>query len=620
LLAPSNLERTHLSLLPRLRRTLLVVCTFAAVWAIVVRSTGGFALYLAGTRLSSRRPGPAALLALLSGVAAWMLSPPSERRAALRQAPALALRLLERLNDMPASFAPILVLLTSAIVVGLGVTKGAVAAGGSDSYGYVSQAHLWATGTLRIAQPIAREMNWPFAMEALAPLGYRPAPQGTDIVPIYAPGLPIVMALFERLGGRKAVFLVVPLLGGVAVWATYLMGRRLAGPAVGVSAAILLATSPVFLFQVMFPMSDVPVAAWWALVLALVLIDRRWAAALAGVVAGLAILTRPNLVFLLMMPGVLLVSHAVRERSLVGPAAQRLWLFAAGIVPACLAVALINTSWYGSPLSSGYGPLDTLYRWENLGPNLRRYPRWLIESQTPVVILALAAPFLLPIRQREASAGPSPRRIAAVWLAFAAAVFGCYVFYMPFDAWWYLRFLLPAFPALFVLISVTLVGVVARLVPRVHAVASAVLVALLGWHGVSYASRGVFHLGEGEQKYAAVGEYISRRLPGRAALICMQHSGSVRYYSGRLTVRYDWIPPSRLDTVLTDLRRLGYQPYFLLEGWEEQAFRERFSENRLGALDWPPIARLDHPSAVRIYDPTDGLAATRRERPTEVFR
>jgi hypothetical protein len=157
-------------------------------------------------------------------------------------------------------------------------------------------------------------------------------------------------------------------------------------------------------------------------------------------------------------------------------------------------------------------------------------------------------------------------------------------------------------------------------VPRVHGVATAVLVALLGWHGVSYASRDVFHFRESEQKYAAVGEYVSQRLPDRAALICMQHSGSVRYYSGRLTVRYDWIPPARLDTVLTDLRRLGYHPYFLLEEWEARAFRERFAENRLSALDWPPIARLDHPSDVRIYDPADGLAATRQERPTDVFR
>ena len=50
---------------------------------------------------------------------------------------------------------------------------------------------------------------------------------------MYAPGLPMQMALFESLGGRDAVFYVMPLLAGVAVWATYALGRV---PAGGVSA------------------------------------------------------------------------------------------------------------------------------------------------------------------------------------------------------------------------------------------------------------------------------------------------------------------------------------------------------------------------------------------------
>ena len=63
----------------------------------------------------------------------------------------------------------------------------------------------------------------------------------------------MVMAVFERVAGSGAVFYVVPLLGGAAVWATYLMGAVTAGPAVGLAAAVLLATSPVFLYQLMTP-------------------------------------------------------------------------------------------------------------------------------------------------------------------------------------------------------------------------------------------------------------------------------------------------------------------------------------------------------------------------------
>jgi hypothetical protein len=83
----------------------------------------------------------------------------------------------------------------------------------------------------------------------------------------------------------------------------------------------------------------------------------------------------------------------------------------------------------------------------------------------------------------------------------------------------------------------------------------------------------------------------------------MQQSGSVRYYSGRLTLRFDWIPPDKLDRVVADLVRLDYHPYVLLEQWEEPNFREQFSRSsRAGALDWPPVASLDHSTPVLIYD------------------
>src|SRR5437660_1517466 len=82
-----------------------------------------------------------------------------------------------------------------------------------------------------------------------------------------------------------ALFRVVPLLGALAVWATYAMGRRLGGPLVGAASSVLLAASPSFLFEVTSPTSDVPVTAWWAATLGLLLIDGPAAALAAGVAA-----------------------------------------------------------------------------------------------------------------------------------------------------------------------------------------------------------------------------------------------------------------------------------------------------------------------------------------------
>jgi hypothetical protein len=224
-----------------------------------------------------------------------------------------------------------------------------------------------------------------------------------------------------------------------------------------------------------------------------------------------------------------------------------------------------------------------------------------------VVLLALAAPFLLGRRAATDVRWPGPRALIVTWLLFIAAVISCYAFYAPFEVWWYLRFLLPAFPPLLVLTSIGLLGVAARLARDAGGLAAAVIVALLAWHGVRFASNhAAFRLHEGERKYVAVGEYIAARLPERAVLLCMQYSGSIRYYSGRLTVRYDWIPENRLDSVIDEFRGHGYHPYIVLEQPEIQAFHRRFrGRSELAALDWAPRARLRHDSAVAIYDPAD---------------
>ena len=177
---------------------------------------------------------------------------------------------------------PFVAAMAAGAVVMTGPTKGSFVAVASDPCGYVSQAHLWATGSLDVPEPLMQEMRDVAPPEAFAPLGWRPNTRQDGIVPTYAPGLPIVMGAFERFGGRNAVFFVVPLLGGIAVWATFLLGRSIWGSATAVSGALLLATSPVFLVQLTGPpMSDLPSAAWWVLALALVTFDST-TAVLAG--------------------------------------------------------------------------------------------------------------------------------------------------------------------------------------------------------------------------------------------------------------------------------------------------------------------------------------------------
>ena len=489
--------------------------------------------------------------------------------------------------------------LASIAVVGAGLLGGVRVAGGADSFGYVSQAHMWAAGTLAVEQPLTAELTDLVPRVALAPLGYRPDPRGPANVPIYSPGLPMLMAAFERAAGPRAVFVVVPLLGGLAVWATFIMGRRLANDRVGAAAAVLLASNPSVLSQLMFPESDVPIMMWWAVCLALLARAGKGAAFAAGLAAGCAILTRPNLVPVAIVPGAWLLWTAASSRT--RHAASRVALFGLAALPACLVVAALNARWYGSPLLSGYGTLEELFAWSSLGPNLARYPKWIVDSLTPLVLLAPLAPLFVSDRGQRRDDEPGKRGLAMMWLLFAGAVTACYLFYLPWDDPGFVRFLLPAFPPLVVLAAAVLVTLSARLPTRLAIVVPLIVVGLIAMRGgVRAYEQNIVHQ-RVETRYAIVGEYLSAHLPERAVLLAMQHSGSARYYSGRITIRYDVIPPGNIEPLLARLRQLGYEPYVLLDEGEESAFRDRFSAHSpIGALDWAPMAQLRSPR-VNLY-------------------
>jgi 4-amino-4-deoxy-L-arabinose transferase-like glycosyltransferase len=432
-------------------------------------------------------------------------------------------------------------------------------------------------------------------------------------VPAYPPGLPLMMAGFQWAAGRDAVYFVVPLLGGLLVWSAFQLGRTVGGSGVGLATAVLTATAPAVLFQLMLPMSDVPVAAWWALALWLLLVERPLAAFAAGLAAGLAVLTRPNHVFYVLVPALYLLWLALRESTSVP--LRRLVAFVAGVVPACLAVAAINTWVYGSPLTSGSGRLSEFYSIGTVIPNLQRYLSWMVESNTPVFLAAFLAPFLTTMAARV-NHRVAPRSVLVMLLAFGAYVFASYLIFFVFEDWWYLRYVLAAYPPLFALTSLTSLTLLRRFVPRYATVAMVALLVALGWRGYHYArDRGAYAFRAGEHKYSAVGNYVARTFPKNAVFICFQYSGSIHYYSGRMTVRYDWIPPYELDGVFADLERLGYEPYILLDTAEEDEFRKRYAGTaRVVALDRPPLATLLHTSPASIF------AASVAENPAARFR
>src|SRR5262249_8007144 len=141
----------------------------------------------------------------------------------------------------------------------LGIAYATTVAGAADPYGYVSQADLWLKGPLKISQPWMQQAPWPSNRWTFTPLGYAPgltASAAATIVPVYPPGLPLLMAAVKGFAGQEAMFWVVPILGGLLVLATFGVGRRLGASRAGLVGAFLVATSPAVLFNFMDPTTD----------------------------------------------------------------------------------------------------------------------------------------------------------------------------------------------------------------------------------------------------------------------------------------------------------------------------------------------------------------------------
>src|SRR5262249_4350396 len=244
--------------------------------------------------------------------------------------------------------------------------------------------------------------------------------------------------------------------------------------------AVLVACSPIVLYQAVQPMSDVPAAAAW---MAALVSTSPFA---SGVYASLAILIRPNLA-LLAIPLLFLKKgtvpfSAAAKRGLSPFPKRGLSPFLGAAVPGVAVLLALNVARYGGLFASGYGDAGSLFSLAHVGPNLARYPRWILETHTPFVLLAFAAPWAL---RRD----PARARLAAISLVSVALLTATYLAYTVFDDWWYIRFLLPALPLLIAMSVAVLKALAERLTtaagrsgPTATVATAAVCITLAGWY------------------------------------------------------------------------------------------------------------------------------------------
>jgi len=495
-----------------------------------------------------------------------------------------------------------------AIAVGLAVLTTCVAlstnygvAGGADQFGYVSQADLWLAGDLTVEQEWLRGAPWPNALFTAAPLSYRPAASGFAVIPGYAPGLPLMLAGGKMLLGQCGFVAVIAGMTGLLVAATYALGRRLSSPQVGAAAAWLVATSPVVLFMMATPMSDVPAAAMLAMALVGCFHRSNTGAFLGGLSMAVAVLIRPNLAPLVAMIGFWLV---VLDRQTATKRARlvRCVLFGLGVAPAAAFLALVNVWLNGSPTSSGYGTLEGFFSSSHILPNVRNYSSWLIESQTPLAVLGLVS-LAIPARWLNKKQGLGD---VSLLMLMTGGVVALYLPYLVFEAWWFLRFLLPAWPAIAIGTAWLLTNTTGRTYGRV----GLALLLLLGGWGLRFAyTHDAFAVGAGDLRYVSAAHVVRDVTTPTSVILSMQHSGSVSYYAQRHVLRYDWIERHRLDSAVDWLNERGHDVYILLEEPELETFRARYAGTKFGAL---PAGRLifrqDVGTRVFLFDTRPGPA------------
>lgn len=466
-------------------------------------------------------------------------------------------------------------------------------ASGADNSGYMNAARLFLAGRMRDELRVPEGFTaGTFRSWLFTPLGFQPAGNGQALVPVYPPGLPVQQAAWAWVLGsvEKGAVAMNVFCGLAFLWLSYRLARRLglSREAAGL-ATLLLAANPVSLRFFTWNMSDGPAAAWVLASFYFALKSHKGAryAGLAGVAFAIALATRPTNG--LLVPALLLAL----------PRQWPAWAwFLGGSVPGIAALGWYNTLQFGAFYRTGYAHLQTEFKWRYFFPSIQHYGLWFGRFFSPLVLLPLLVHLRGVLFRR-----PSHLLLAAWWLP----LFGFYAFYKyTNDAWWYLRFILPALPAL--VVALTLAGWELwrgtgkrGLKVSLSAFTLAALVSCGWW---SYRLR-VLPAAAGENIYREGVAWARQNLKQDTVLFVGQLSGAVYFYSSRPLVRADLISESELEKALTLVEQAGKEAYAILFDFEARVYPRVFPNLYHKVMEWRRlslwrITRGDVPSPAPV--------------------
>jgi hypothetical protein len=415
-------------------------------------------------------------------------------------------------------------LLLAALAVTLYGVFRAREAFGCDSWAYVSQARMLRGKDVGLSGGLD-----PLRFPSIVPLCAELA--GRTVVPGMPPGYSVLLALG---GALRLETMVSPLVGGLATFLIYFALQARAGQLIALVSGALWAVSPIAIWGGTQIMGDMSAAC--ALLLSYVLLDTG-APFAAGVTLGLSAGIRPtNLLFS--------AAALVKTKDWQG-----LFRVALGGSLGLGAWVAFGLGRYAGPHMFGmYGGNAGGITYEAWGHQLSFVARW-----TTVMF-----PILLPLAAVAVWRRPKESAPLVVW---ALAIIGFYVGWRwKYDAWWWTRHVLPAYPALALLGGLGMAelrGLIRTLPSRGMAVA--LVAANLTWCARFSSEKGLFNR---SNAYGWIRDSFELKalLPRDSLIGGVNFSGPLRLYAGIETFRWDHPKaPDLIDYALANRR-----PVYLL--------------------------------------------------------
>ena len=361
----------------------------------------------------------------------------------------------------------------------------------------------------------------------------------------YSPGFPLVVALFRLLVPHsRAIFLASPTMALAGVIGIYALGEALFNPRVGLAAAILLALDPVYLQMAVLSRSDAAATATmlWGLALFVRALDqeRKLVGLLSGVVLGFACLIRYIMV-------VALLPLALYALLTCG---RRLWAkrpihcFMLGFGAFALLIMAFNHLYYGGLLTTGYHAPHTLiiYPFFDLSYFLGQSP--IDPGGYAATLGALGSNFRYLLIFVPLSLLVISRRQATFLLSLAILFPILFSFYLYAPQGFGSRFLLPSFPALYLMVG-QLASRVAALMTRRRSLAAFLLFALAVLHSLPVLPntlQAVNNRNQREMSRVALIQEFTSQTEGNSVFLARRYHDQIILYGHRSAIHFDMIP------------------------------------------------------------------------------